>query len=89
MFPACYWPLIRTRQISAVGFDGGDEIRVAGHTPVTIEGASGDDSLKGGDGDDVLRGNDGYDDLRGGAGTTSLMVGPGKIMRFMAAIQQA
>ncbi|MAH85195.1 MAG: hypothetical protein CBB68_13185 [Rhodospirillaceae bacterium TMED8] len=67
-----------TTDLVLTGSTVGDEIRVVGNTPVTIEGGDGDDSLKGGEDGDLLVGNDGYDDLRGGAGDDTLDGGAGK-----------
>ncbi len=61
---------------------GGDDTITAGNglallTHLTIDGGSGDDSLRGGDGDDVLIGGSGKDAVAGGRGNDTALLGGG------------
>jgi Ca2+-binding RTX toxin-like protein len=61
---------------------GGDDTITAGNglallTRLTIDGGSGDDSLRGGDGDDVLLGGSGKDAVAGGRGNDTALLGGG------------
>ncbi len=61
---------------------GGDDTITAGNglallTHLTIDGGSGDDSLRGGDGDDTLIGGPGKDAVDGGRGSDTALLGGG------------
>lgn len=67
-------------RIVAYGFEGADNIQLAGSLtiPASPFGGEGDDRLKGGNGNDVILGGDGDDALLGGSGLDLLIGGLGE-----------